>query len=279
MTGAFAGCKQLTTVHLNEGLNFLGTACCNTGSLQNNYWLNLAINAQKLDEDDDDYAGTAFPGVFEASGLREIDVPGSVETLSPACFRNCRRLERVVLHSGLQTIGERCFRGAGLTSVDILPTVKTIGERAFARTFGLRDFRLAPSPGGLDLGAFVLQHSAVRSCDFGNRISELPYGMFWGCRSLRELILPPGLRRLSAACFRDSDVERVEVPAGLEEIGSYAFQNCVRLREISFANDSVLRRVDMGAFERSGLESFSAPKSLRVIGSGAFYRCDRLREV
>lgn len=143
-------------MHLNEGLNFLGTACCNTGSLQNNYWLNLAIHAQKLDEDDDEYAGTAFPGVFEASGLREIDVPGSVETLSPACFRNCRRLERVALHSGLQTIGERCFRGAGITSVDIPPTVKTIGERAFARTFGLRSFRLAPSPGGLDLGTFVL---------------------------------------------------------------------------------------------------------------------------
>ena len=117
------------------------------------------------------------------------------------------------------------------------------------------------------------------SCDLGGRISELPYGTFWGCRGLRELILHPGLRRLSAACFRDSGVERVEVPAGMEEIGSYAFQNCVCLREISFAKDSVLRHVGMGAFERSGLESFSAPKSLRVIGSGAFYRCDRLREV
>lgn len=119
----------------------------------------------------------------------------------------------------------------------------------------------------------------MRSCDFGNRISELPYGTFWGCRGLRELVLPHGLRKLSAACFRDSDVERVEVPAGLEEIGSYAFQNCVRLREISFPPDSVLRRVGMGAFERSGLESFSAPKSLQVIGSGAFYRCDRLHTV
>ena len=185
----------------------------------------------------------------------------------------------MVLHSGLQTIGERCFRGAGIASVDIPPTVKTIGEKAFARTFGLRDFRLTPSPDGLDLGTFVLQHSAVCNCNFGNRISELPYGTFWGCRGLRKLALPPGLQRLGAACFRDSDVERVEVPAGLEEIGNYAFQNCVCLREISFPPDSVLRRVGMGAFERSGLESFSTPKSLRVIGSGAFYRCDRLHTV
>ena len=266
---------------LNSELEILGTMRQNANQFaaQNEYWMNLVARVQKQDEnlyDDDD---SAYPGVFENSGLEKIEIPGNVKVLSRACFRNCTALKNAILHEGLKIIGERCFRGAGLVSVEVPASVERIGLKAFSRTFRLRDFRLVPGPAQVRLEEFVLQLSAVRDCDLGDRVQVLPRGMFWGCRGIHNFSLPEKLQKIASACFRDSDVMHLQIPASVEEIGDYAFQNCVYLREVAFSLGSALKRIGAGAFERTALENFVAPMSLRNIGSGAFYRCDKLRTV
>jgi hypothetical protein len=60
-------------------------------------------------------------------------LPDTLQTLEDSCFAWCRSLQHVHLNQGLLYIGNSAFEHAGLTSLVVPSTVKTIGDRAFLR--------------------------------------------------------------------------------------------------------------------------------------------------
>ena len=65
-----------------------------------------------------------------------------------------------------------------------------------------------------------------------NRLQEL--------RNLREVVIPEGLEKVGSYWFIFSDIESVEVPTSVTEIGAGAFYWCKKLKRVHFADDSQL---------------------------------------
>lgn len=69
---------------------------------------------------------------------------------------------------------------------------------------------------------------------------------FFGWTKLRTVSLPATLQRIGRQCFCETAVERLEIPDGVTEIGSHAFEACKNLKHIHLPRN--LRRISMFAF-------------------------------
>ena len=77
--------------------------------------------------------------------------------------------------------------------------------------------------------------------------------------------LPEGLEAVGEFWFVDSNVEKAIISASVREIQKGAFACCKRLREVDFAEGSVLERIDELCFYNTGLESITIPSLVREI--------------
>jgi hypothetical protein len=67
----------------------------------------------------------------------------------------------------------------------------------------------------------------------GEGVEEIGELAFYGCTSLREIVIPPAIRVLNDLTFREcSELMIVVLGKGLEEIGWRAFSQCPSLRQI-----------------------------------------------
>jgi len=90
----------------------------------------------------------------------------------------------------------------------------------------------------------------------GEGVTEIGEGAFCLCKSLRKVILPPTLKKISPRSFEGCySLREIELPASLEEIGYNAFSWCYDLKEMT------------------------VPPLVEFIGYDAFFRCTSLERV
>ena len=195
-------------------------------------------------------------------------------------------------------IGNRAFKGKGITSVRSYDGIVTIGYAAFQ---------------GNNLKSVKLSKSVKTIEDFGFYNSKI-----------QQLILPEGLEKIGSYGFASNKICNVTLPASLKSIGSYAFQgNCLSDIDINsnatiggaaFSNNNFtdanafiyktksngskdfttivgyggetrenivipewkngyqLKTIDSSAFQSAGLKgSVTIPDSVETINSSAFY--------
>lgn len=99
--GSFRKVKSLRSVVLNEGLETLGT------------------DEHTLDD-------SAFCGVFQESGLRNVRLPSTLKVIRNCAFLDCSNLKSVSLPDGLKEIGLNAFSGSGLERVAMSPSMEII---------------------------------------------------------------------------------------------------------------------------------------------------------
>ena len=87
------------------------------------------------------------------------------------------------------------------------------------------------------------------------------------------------VRQISEYCFQGCDsFSAVELPEGLEWIGTKAFAGCSYLRGVRFPE--TLQGIGDHAFAGcTALEALAVPFNLQTFGTGAFDDCDSLRYV
>ena len=86
----------------------------------------------------------------------------------------------------------------------------------------------------------------------------------------------PVVAILSEAFQGNTDLYRVTIPGTVKTIGVGAFQTCISLREVIFAEG--LEKIEADAFSGCGrIETLNLPQSLTHIGDRAFRGCARLK--
>ena len=98
-------------------------------------------------------------------------------------------------------------------------------------------------------------------------------------RSPRSVVIPEGLEKIGNYWFVFADIESVEVPASVTEIGAGAFYQCKKLKSAAFADDSKLRAIERLCFALTGLEEVIVPSSVTAMENHAFSHCDSLKKV
>ena len=159
---------------------------------------------------------------FRSSGLEDVRLPGALRKIGERAFEYCKSLRGIALPDALEEIGFGAFWGSGLESFFAPASLRRIGDMAFRECRCLRDFR--PN-GGVRLGYLCLLGTGV--ADPGLRRTYL--GTVWDSRELR---LPQGLEAVGDAWFVGSCLERLFVSDSVRGLGTLAFSDCERLREV-----------------------------------------------
>jgi len=115
---------------------------------------------------------------------------------------------------------------------------------------------------------------------------EIPEGItrigaraFYGCRTLKELVLPASLDTIEeSAFFGCSSLSNIIFRSGLKVIENHAFASCNALNELSLPEG--LLKIEQSAFSPCGsLTKLTLPSTLEYIGEFAFSCCRALTEI
>lgn len=211
---------------------------------------------------DDDWAKMKM-----MSRLQKLDLSEAVITEIPESQftdTTMRFLKQVKLPEGLKKINRQAFYDSDVEDLNIPTTLETVCTSAFSNLKGIREFSF-PSDTKFD-GDNIFKGSRLQKVSLPRNLTELPYAVFGSCKFLEEVVLPDQLL----------------------VIDSWAFNNCTKLQNFSFADQSPVQGtlhlpyvVTIGerAFTNcKGIESVNI-KSAKIIGSYSFENCNNLTDV
>lgn len=94
-------------------------------------------------------------GLFEATGITTITIPGNIERIGASAFKNCKELQSVTIEEGVDEIMADAFSGcANLKSVRLPESLTKLGSSAFKGCSSLTAIYLPDSINVLPKGLF-----------------------------------------------------------------------------------------------------------------------------
>ena len=213
-------------------------------------------------------AGVTVIGIYAFSGctsIQTLTIPSSVSQLGNYSFQNCTALSTLTLNEGLKTIGKYAFNGCNVLATVIIPgTISQIDEFAFFGCIGL--IQVIFNEGKVK-GLAIIENGAFNGCKnitgtilFPSSIGEIRgsswnYGAFFGCTSIKGIVLSEGITY----------------------IGSAAFSGCTSLTG-NLVLPSTLKKIDdSSAFQTTGITSLTIQYGINYIGGSAFNNCTNLK--
>lgn len=318
----FKGCKNLYKVTLNEGIevlmgafrdceklydiNFPSTLTdVGKDSFENTAWISqydttdiiyaghicLGFRGYMLYRENmlQDWAVTIQEGTriiasdaFDGSGITEVYMPDSVETICYDAFRNCSRLRKIRFSENLKYIGDYAFGHlddcTSLTEVILPDSLEYIGDGAFSDNVNLITITEPVNLKYVGGGAFSntkWDKTRPTICYIGK--------VLYNCRSFHnEDEIRKDTVSISPGCFTDiiniPTFTSIAIPDSVQTIGYSAFYGCYALSEVRLPNQ--LKRIEESTFENChALSVINFPDTIEAIGSQAFDNCHALTEI
>ena len=174
------------------------------------------------------------PYTFEQSGLLEITIPGSVDTIGGRAFYNDTKLKELTICDGVGDIGSNAFEECtALPSVTIPGSVKTIGAFAFYQCCDLTDLTICDGVCDIGLGAFF-DCAALPSVTIPGSVQTIGEFAFYQCNDLTNLTICDGVCDIGVSAFHNcSALLSVTIPGSVKTIENQAFQLCSDLTKLA----------------------------------------------
>lgn len=267
MSSAFAGCGNLISVTIQDGVTIIGDS--------------------------------AFK---DCRSLTSITIPDSVTSIGDSAFSSCSGLTSIKIPDGVTSIGYNAFYGcSGLTEITIPDSVTSINCSAFDGCTALA-YDTTSIPGLTLIDGWVVRCDSNWSIDstltgikgiVGGAFSgcgltsvrvpttwsHIGDSAFRGCSHLTSVTIPSGVTRIGDYAFYGcSSLTSIKIPAGVTSIGNSAFEDCISLTTIAIP-DGVTRIGDDAFSDCSKLTSVTIPNSVTSIGDDAFCHCRSLTSI
>ncbi len=169
------------------------------------------------------YAGLTSIGdsAFEGcTGFKRIILPESVVSIGADAFRSCSELEEIAIPSATEVLGSRAFYGCSrLKTLSIGAGLAKIGRSAF--------FNCA------SLETITVDAANETFSGAGNCLVERATGLL--IRGGNNSKIPAGVKEIGEYAFNGcEELRSITIPHTVERIGDFAFRDCTGLRELIY---------------------------------------------
>lgn len=166
-------------------------------------------------------------------------------------FQNNKAIKSVKFseESVLKSIEKLAFSNSSIEFINIPSTCTEIDESCFIDTQNLSEITISPL----------------------NNVFE------YLDSSQKFIVRKSGNKNVLFFTFKD--VKEAVIPSTINEIGSFSFYKCEKLKKVEFSSDFSLKKIEKCAFLSSSLPKISIPKSVTEISDYSFSDCDNLRFV
>ena len=283
----FAGCSELTSVTIEDGIVEIGERAFENCSGVTSITLPNGIYS---------IGGYTFSG---CSSLASVVIPDGIDGLGDYAFQNCSSMVSVVIPSGVTYIGSGAFTGcSSLTAIVIPDGVGGIGENSFSGCTSLSSVVIPSSVTTIWNNAFN-GCSRLRSIAVPDNVSHIGTGAFagvsyvtyhgsytqnspWGARFINGGVVDGDFvytdstkHKLTVYIGQGGDVT---IPESVDTIGAEAFTNCVGLTSVAIG-DGVECLMSQAFSQCPDLTTVTIGNGIVDLGSYTFSQCPNLTSV
>lgn len=227
---------------------------------------------------------------YNCTNLAEINIPANVTTIGNYCFDYCGSLSTVIFEgTALTSIGNYSFAfTTSLKAIDLPEGLTTINTAAFNAS-GIEEIVMPSTLSVIGDGAFYYA-LALHSVTFNEGLENICREAFYGCSSLKEIIIPDSVTSISRYSVTSAgstssnyytfayctSLERVVLGSNVTKIGKYTFYGCSSLKEIEWGGVTALYGY---AFAACGFEELTLPEQITSFNTYAFADNVNLKKV
>lgn len=178
--------------------------------------------------------------MFARTNIEEAVIPAQVTVVKESSYSRHRYLKSIQFQSNseLKSIENKAFSGSSLESLSLPGSFEQIGNHVFMSTPNLRNIEIS------------IENHFFKLIDDKYLVTESQRGS-----GVFDVIL-----------VAKRDIESVIIPSHIKIIMNSAFQNCERLKTVSFEENSSLKSIKSSAFSHiEGPEKFIIPPSVKVV--------------
>ena len=286
---AFQYCRGLTTVEIPESVTTIGVkAFADCDALDNVVIPDSVLSMSEY----------AFTG---AVSLTNVTIGSGLASIPEYAFLNCEKLTKVNFSKGLETIEQYAFSGCAVAKtpehlqeellkgnvmqVSFPETLTTIGKGAFINCSLLTAVDFNDALTAVGAGAFDGSLLAAASLTEDGFVFVDGWVLGFAATDAPEsgkLVMPEGTIGIADRAFYKCDEKWMATSWGLEisnsvqYIGDYAFNECVKLGNLSLGEGLI--RVGKYAFAKcTQLRNTIIAEGVQVIDNYAFQGCERLK--
>ncbi len=195
-------------------------------------------------------------GAFkDCTALKEVKDSKSVATIGASAFEGCTALEEFTIPDTVTDIPEKCFAGCtALENIKVHKNLKNVAKDALEGSA----WENAQEDGALNFGRVLYSYKG----------------------DVKDVVIPEGVSLIEAGAFLGCEtIETLTLGYDVEEIGEFAFQNCVNLKKVTV--NEALGVIEAGAFKGcTSLQGMDfSDGTLATIGYQAFMGCTSLKEM
>lgn len=257
-TEAFSLCKSLETVNIPSGVKEIG------GAFRGCEKLTSIVIPEGVES-------IYFDTFKDCTALKNVQLPNGLKMIYDFAFENCTSLSEIAIPDGAEEIGSGVFAGCtALFEISIPESVSDMGNGVFSGS-AIYDDEKNWEHGVLYVSGCLADSkreeiSGEFSVKNGTRI--IANNALSKSEKLETLKLPAGLKNIGVFAFADcTSLKTVELSNGIETIGDSAFKSCA-MENIIIPEG--VKTIGENAFQNGKLKKVTLPKSLETIGDGAF---------
>lgn len=187
----------------------------------------------------------AFKG---CTSLKTIEFPDSVVEIGRSAMESCSVLEKVKLSSGINYIGYYALSYTNISEITIPEGIETIKGYAFEGCTRLETVNLPSSLTEIGNGIFFSDIN-IKSINIDSKNINLKFengllmskdgkSVYFGLLNMNSIVIPEGVKTISADTFSSSEATRISLPNSLETITGSEFTNMNKLNEIIINEDN-----------------------------------------
>ena len=181
-----------------------------------------------------DYSDEETPWYTFSSKIKSLVIDEGISEIGDSAFKGTG-IVKVSLPSSLTRIGERAFYDSKVATINLPEGLETIDEYAFGYCYKLKKIILPESLTTIGEYAFYSCHLADVTLPEG--LTAIPRYAF-SYNKFKSITIPEGVETLEESCFSGSSLTSIDLPASLETIETNVFNNCKKLKKVSYAGNA-----------------------------------------